>query len=130
MRHARLVVDLETHKAEGKEGQRPDFRADIVDRVGWLEDGAETAKWARCFCSLKFAPKIYLMHNAMYDLGLIAGQTEMAPGLKAGFLRSVILDDTLALAYCQGEEDLSLKGLMQKYLGVNTDTYPYARIGE
>jgi len=35
-----LTVDLETIVPSGK----PDFRVDEVERVGWLEEGAETAK--------------------------------------------------------------------------------------
>ena len=61
-----LTVDLETQTPTGK----PDFRVDVVERVGWLEEGASTAKWAKCFCPLPHADT-YLMHNAMYDLGII-----------------------------------------------------------
>ena len=106
-----LTVDLETHKAEGEEGQKPDFRTDLLERVGWLEEGAETAKWAGCWCPL---PKhdTWLCHNGSYDAG-IAYREGLRPQI----------EDTLALAYCQGEEDLSLKGLAQKYLGVQTVSY-------
>jgi hypothetical protein len=114
-----LTVDLETHKAPGEEKLNPDFRTDIVDRVGWLEEGAETAQWSKCFCLLPGPNGPYLMHNALYDLGIMARQTVNL----SGFLRAVEIEDTIALAYCQGEEDLSLKGLMQKYLGVQTVTY-------
>jgi len=74
------------------------------------------------------------MHNAMYDLGIMArGFTEkpfppeyhLKPQTQThrGWLQGVGVEDTLALAYCQGEEDLSLKGLAQKYLGVQTVSY-------
>src|SRR3989304_6506557 len=107
-----LVVDLETIVPSGK----PDFRVDEVERVGWLEEGAETAKWSRCWCPLRsYDEQTYLMHNAMYDLGIMARNYNMSP--INWFLKEVQVDDTLALAYCQGGEDLSLKGLAQKYLG-------------
>src|SRR3972149_10456557 len=107
-----LTVDLETHKAEGEEGQKPDFRTDVTERVGWLEEGVETAKWAKCWCPL---PKYdtWLCHNASYDAGIA-----YRAGIKPGEIQ-----DTLALAYCQGEDDLALKGLAQKYLGVQTVSY-------
>src|SRR3989304_3355638 len=114
-----LTVDLETAVPSGK----PDFRVDEVERVGWLEEGAETAKWAQCWCPLidlgARQHYHYLMHNAMYDAGIIARAYKGS----SDWLHHININDTLALAYCQGEEDLSLKGLAQKYLGVQTVSY-------
>lgn len=112
-----LVIDFETSTPTGK----PDFRVDVLERAGWLESGAEVAKWSSCLCPLPNTP--YLTgHNLMYDLGILWR-------LRPSPLQRYDIHDTLALAYGQGEEDLSLKGLMQKYLKVNTDTFPYQRIG-
>src|SRR3990172_1951035 len=105
-----LVVDLETTTPSGK----PDFRVDVVERGGWLEEGAETAKWAGCFCPMP-VPNTVLMHNAMYDLGIIRRYSASCWWPE--------VHDTLALAYALGEQDLSLKGLGQKYLGVQTVTH-------
>src|SRR3990167_9348276 len=110
-----LTVDLETLTPTSK----PDFRVDVVERVGWLEEGAKTAKWARCFCPMPY-PDIFLMHNAMYDLGIVV-RYPWFDAIRGHTIFEV--HDTLALAYCQGEEDLSLKGLGQKYLGVQTVTH-------
>ena len=110
-----LVVDLETQTPTGK----PDFREDIVERVGWLEEGAKTAKWAGCVCPLAgvwYNHKSVLMHNAMYDFGILHR-------LQRWDLHDMGVHDTLALAYALGEQDLSLKGLGQKYLGVQTVTH-------
>src|SRR3990167_6244607 len=110
-----LTVDLETQTPTGK----PDFRVDEVERVGWLEEGAETAKWAGCFCPMPY-PDIFLMHNAMYDLGIVV-RYPWFDAIRGHTIFEV--HDTLALAYALGEQDLSLKGLGQKYLGVQTVTH-------
>ena len=102
-----LTVDLETLTPT----DRPDFRVDVLERVGWLEEGASTAKWAKCWCPIPEYDE-WLCHNAMYDAG-IAKRAGLYPDVQ----------DTMALAYSLGEQDLSLKGLGQKYLGVQTVTH-------
>lgn len=114
-----LIVDLETHKAPGEEGQRPDFRTDITDQVGWLPLDGDVAKWAECFCSVTDFPWSYLCHSASYDVGIMVRHLPL-PELRAQFLRNVDIHDTLALAYAQGKQDLSLKGLGASELGVVT----------
>ena len=114
-----LIVDLETTTP----GPKPDFRVDTVTQVGWLPLDGDVAKWAECFCPLP-GPGLhgsYLMHNAPYDLGIMARQTDNL----TGFLRAAKVHDTLALAYAQGKQDLSLKGLGASELGVVT--VPYAQ---
>src|SRR3989304_10388737 len=65
-----------------------------------------------------------LMHNAMYDLGIMWRDLRQIPeGVDRHWLHRVKIEDTLALAYALGEQDLSLKGLGQKYLGVQTVTH-------
>ena len=112
-----LVVDLETTTP----GPKPDFHVDTVTQVGWLPLDGDVAKWAECFCPMTHADE-YVMHNGMYDLGI----------MRRYFGTSGIgVHDTLALAYSQGKQDLSLKGLGASELGVVT--VPYAQrhlIGE
>lgn len=119
-----LTVDLETRKPDGfkpakKGDEKPDFRIDIVERVGWLEDDNETAQWSRCFCPIPIRDD-WLTHGGIYDIGCAAREFEPDIG---PWLRGLDLHDTLAAAYCNGEEDLSLKGLAQKLLGVQTVTW-------
>jgi hypothetical protein len=56
----------------------------------------------------------------MYDLGIIVREAWNEPG---GWLRDIKIHDTLALAYAQGKQDLSLKGLGASELGVTTVPY-------
>ncbi len=120
-----LVVDLETVQPDGG---KPDFRTAEVTQVGWLPLDGDVAKWAECFCPMKDAyPGEFVMHNAMYDAGLLyrTNWGSIKPWLP------LHLHDTLALAYSQGKQDLSLKGLGASELGVVT--VPYAQrhlIGE
>ncbi len=125
-----LIVDLETTTP----GTKPDFRVDTVTQVGWLPLDGDVAKWAECMCplpKLTFPGDTLVMHNAMYDLGLMAqGFTEkpatptynLYPQTKndRSWLEGVGVHDTLALAYSQGKQDLSLKGLGASELGVVT----------
>ncbi|KKN47950.1 hypothetical protein LCGC14_0657640 [marine sediment metagenome] len=119
----RLTIDLETHKPEGfvakkKKDERPDFRIDEVDRFGWLADGADTAYWSEDACPMPMDIREYRYHNGVYDHGILHRLDPI------NFpLHNIDIEDTMALAYSLGEEDLSLKGLMQKHLGVNTVTY-------
>lgn len=115
-----LVVDLETTTP----GKKPDFRHDTVTQVGWLPLDGDVAKWAECFCPLPQFRTV-ACHNAMYDVGIMHRRF---PALRR---RSLRVHDTLALAYSQGKQDLSLKGLGASELGVTT--VPYAQrhlIGE
>ena len=120
-----LIVDLETTTP----GPKPDFRVDTVTQVGWLPLDGDVAKWAECFCPMRLkviggAGNSWAAHNAMYDFGImhrVYGPID----------REVDIHDTLALAYAQGKQDLSLKGLGASELGVVT--VPYAQrhlIGE
>ena len=121
MPNTSLIVDLETTGP----GPKPDFRVDEVTQVGWLPLDGDVAKWAKCFCPLPpFNPII--CHNASYDVGVMARQATFYPVSDPGvFLRHVSIHDTLALAYTQGKQDLSLKGLGASELGVVT--VPYAQ---
>ena len=128
----RLTIDLETHKPEGfvakkKKDERPDFRIDEVDRFGWLADDSDMAYWSEDICPLPVGEadlvsreviRAYRFHNGPYDYGILH---RLAP--EAFPLHGIDIEDTMALAYVNGEDDLSLKGLMQKHLGVNTVTY-------
>ncbi|KKL49825.1 hypothetical protein LCGC14_2311630, partial [marine sediment metagenome] len=120
-----LIVDLETTTP----GPKPDMRVDTVTQVGWLPLDGDVAKWAGCFCALggsymRGTP--FVMHSAMYDLGLLVRAAFDGDPLGwAEFLRDVEVHDTLALAYAQGKQDLSLKGLGASELGVVT--VPYAQ---
>ena len=114
-----LVVDLETTTP----GKKPDFRVDTVTQVGWLPLDGAVAKWAGCFCSMPDFTTV-VCHNAMYDLGLMSR-------VQTTEHKTPKVHDTLALAYSQGKQDLSLKGLGASELGVTT--VPYAQrhlIGE
>ncbi len=114
-----LIVDLETITP----GPKPDFRVDSVTQVGWLPLDGDVAKWAECFCPLpEFDPIV--CHSASYDVGIMARQATFQRDQRA-FLRHVNIHDTLALAYAQGKQDLSLKGLGASELGVVT--VPYAQ---
>ncbi len=99
-----LIVDLETTTP----GPKPDFRVDSVTQVGWLPLDGDVAQWAECFCNLPPSDPI-VCHHAMYDVGLMFH-----------FRRPSEIHDTLALAYAQGKQDLSLKGLGASELGVVT----------
>ena len=115
-----LVVDLETTTP----GPKPDFRVDTITQVGWLPLDGDVAKWAGCWCRLPPVDTV-ACHHGMYDVGLMTRKF----GFK--FLRRIKIHDTLALAYAQGKQDLSLKGLGASELGVVT--VPYAQrhlIGE
>lgn len=119
----RLTIDLETHKPEGfvakkKKDERPDFRIDEVDRFGWLVDGEPTAYWSEDACPMPMDLRQFRYHNGTYDHGILHRLDPI------NFpLHGIDIEDTMALAYSLGEEDLSLKGLGQKHLGVNTVTY-------
>lgn len=119
-----LIVDLETTTP----GKKPDFRVDTITQVGWLPLDGDVAKWAGCECPLPLFLTV-ACHNAMYDVGIMyrpMGMMTTSPRL-----RDLEVHDTLALAYCQGKQDLSLKGLGASELGVTT--VPYAQrhlIGE
>ncbi len=123
-----LVVDLET----ATPGPKPDMRVDSVTQVGWLPLDGDVAKWAECLCPLPEC-SVIVCHNASYDVGILArlrGEGLDDPYSKA-WLRNLDIHDTLALAYAQGKQDLSLKGLGASELGVVT--VPYAQrhlIGE
>ncbi|KKK77561.1 hypothetical protein LCGC14_2852350, partial [marine sediment metagenome] len=117
-----LIVDLETTTP----GPKPDFRVDTVTQVGWLPLDGDVAKWAECMCPLPDWNTI-VCHNASYDVGLMYRDK----GLRTKWLQVADIHDTLALAYAQGKQDLSLKGLGASELGVVT--VPYAQrhlIGE
>ena len=129
----RLTIDLETHKPEGfvakkKKDERPDFRIDEVDRFGWLADDEDVAYWSEDGCPIRTAvvrsdiggadQLKFRYHNGVYDHGILHRLDPVAFPL-----HGIDIEDTMALAYSLGEEDLSLKGLMQKHLGVNTVTY-------
>lgn len=105
-----LVVDLETTTP----GPKPDMRVDEVTQVGWLPLDGDVAKWAECFCPLPEFDTI-ICHNASYDVGIMSRERQV----------SFEVHDTLALAYAQGKQDLSLKGLGASELGVVT--VPYAQ---
>ena len=111
-----LIVDLETTTP----GPKPDFRQDVVTQVGWLPLDGDVAQWAECFCPMpKFDPII--CHSASYDVGTMARVCTFYPIADPEvFLRHVKIHDTLALAYAQGKQDLSLKGLGASELGVVT----------
>ena len=97
-----LIIDLETTTP----GPRPDFRYDEITQVGWLPLDGDMAYWAECICPLPpFDPII--CHNAMYDVGILARVATFAQDRRA-FLRHIRVEDTMALAYCAGAEDLSL----------------------
>ena len=116
-----LIVDLETTTP----GPKPDFRVDTVTQVGWLPLDGDVAQWAECFCNLPpFAPfDVLAGHFTMYDAGIMARVAHT--GMMGDWLRDLNLHDTLALAYAQGKQDLSLKGLGASELGVVT--VPYAQ---
>ena len=84
---------------------------DTVTQVGWLPLDGDVAKWAECFCPLpSFDPIV--CHNASYDVGIMARVCTFYPIADPEvFLRRIKIHDTLALAYAQGKQDLSLKGL-------------------
>ena len=108
-----LIVDLETTTP----GPKPDFRVDTVTQVGWLPLDGDVAKWAGCLCPLPDLGTV-VCHNAMYDLGIL--YRKWAPGSPSPWPE---IHDTLALAYTQGKQDLSLKGLGASELGVVTVPY-------
>ena len=123
-----LIVDLETTTP----GPKPDFRVDTVTQVGWLPLDGDVAKWAECLCPLPSYDPI-ICHNAMYDVGILGRPPKGVPSriVDRSFLLHLDIHDTLALAYAQGKQDLSLKGLGASELGVVT--VPYAQrhlIGE
>jgi hypothetical protein len=110
-----LIVDLETTTP----GPKPDFRVDEVTQVGWLPLDGDVAQWAECTCCLpSFNPIV--CHNAMYDAGILHRD---GGGSDSTWLRWIKVHDTLALAYAQGKQDLSLKGLGASELGVVTVPY-------
>ncbi len=109
-----LIVDLETTTP----GPKPDFRVDTVTQVGWLPLDGDVAQWAECLCPLP-PYHILVCHNAMYDLGIMYRTREVE--LEDAEWPEV--HDTLALAYAQGKQDLSLKGLGASELGVVTVPY-------
>ena len=116
---APLIVDLETTTP----GPKPDFRVDTVTQVGWLPLDGDVAQWAECWCPLPEFDTV-VCHNASYDMGIWLREW-------AGEWKWPTIHDTLALAYAQGKQDLSLKGLGASELGVVT--VPYAQrhlIGE
>ena len=128
MSNTPLIVDLETTTP----GPKPDFRVDEVTQVGWLPLDGDVAQWAGCLCPLPEHSTL-VCHNASYDVGILArlrGEGLDDPYSKV-WLRNLDIHDTLALAYTQGKQDLSLKGLGASELGVVT--VPYAQrhlIGE
>ncbi|KKL78391.1 hypothetical protein LCGC14_2025300, partial [marine sediment metagenome] len=109
-----LIVDLETQTP----GPKPDFRVDTVTQVGWLPLDGDVAKWAECDCPLPEFNTI-VCHNAMYDLGLLYRGDDIRDAPR-NWLQGLEVHDTLALAYAQGKQDLSLKGLGASELGVVT----------
>ncbi len=123
MSNTSLVVDLETVTP----GPKPDFRIDSVTQVGWLPLDGDVAQWAECTCRLaeiwhQYTP--FVMHSAMYDLGLVVrGACDGDPIGWGEFLHNIEVHDTLALAYAQGKQDLSLKGLGASELGMVTVPY-------
>ena len=114
-----LVVDLETQTP----GAKPDFRVDTVTQVGWLPLDGDVAKWAECWCPMPEFNTI-ACHSASYDVGLMVQGIHSADRLP--YLQGLAIHDTLALAYAQGKQDLSLKGLGASELGVVT--VPYANV--
>ena len=110
-----LIVDLETTTP----GPKPDMRVDEVTQVGWLPLDGDVAKWAECLCPLpEFDPIV--CHNASYDVGILGRPSPL--NYNRDFLRHVNIHDTLALAYAQGKQDLSLKGLGASELALSTRT--------
>jgi hypothetical protein len=119
-----LVVDLETTTP----GAKPDFRVDSVTQVGWLPLDGDVAQWAECMCPMPEFDTI-VCHSASYDVGLMVQGIHSED--RRPYLQGLDIHDTLALAYSQGKQDLSLKGLGASELGVVT--VPYAQrhlIGE
>ncbi|KKL90780.1 hypothetical protein LCGC14_1901290, partial [marine sediment metagenome] len=115
-----LIVDLETTTP----GPKPDFRVDSVTQVGWLPLDGDGARWAECMCPLPpFDPIV--CHNAMYDVGILWREHHSNCNriAKARWVGNLDIHDTLALAYAQGKQDLSLKGLGASELGVVTVPY-------
>lgn len=126
-----LIVDLETTTP----GPKPDMRVDVVTQVGWLPLDGDVAQWAECLCPLPAigTGNILTCHHAMYDAGILARHRIKfaSPPHPIPWLLNLEVHDTLALAYAQGKQDLSLKGLGASELGVVT--VPYAQrhlIGE
>jgi len=125
-----LVVDLETTTP----GPKPDMRVDEVTQVGWLPLDGDVAQWAECLCPLPEHSTI-VCHNASYDVGILHREWSRVKGtinnpvhfgvLSRRRLQGFDVHDTLALAYAQGKQDLSLKGLGASELGVTT--VPYAQ---
>ena len=113
-----LIVDLETVQPDGG---KPDFRTAQVTQVGWLPLDGDVAQWAECFCNLANLD-LLVCHHGMYDVGLIVREA-ITRKYQRLFLSRVELHDTLALAYAQGKQDLSLKGLGASELGVVTVPY-------
>ena len=112
-----LIVDLETTTP----GPKPDFRVDTVTQVGWLPLDGDVAQWAECLCPLPELDTDYLggsvvCHSASYDIGILYRLLGRTPR----WLNRLDIHDTLALAYAQGKQDLSLKGLGASELGVVT----------
>ena len=121
-----LIVDLETTTP----GPKPDFRVDEVTQVGWLPLNGDVAKWAECWCPMPDFDSV-VCHNSMYDVGLMYQVWLDKVGTPRAIFQRLDVHDTLALAYAQGKQDLSLKGLGASELGVVT--VPYAQrhlIGE
>ena len=113
-----LIVDLETTTP----GPKPDFRVDSVAQVGWLRLEEDVAKWAECWCPMPDFDSV-ACHNAMYDVGLMYRAWLDKVGNPRVIFQGLDVHDTLALAYAQGKQDLSLKGLGASELGVVTVPY-------
>lgn len=105
-------IDVET---EGT----PDPRTATITEWSALQAGSESALLnfdrARGF---PYRPDTAVFHNAMYDYPLLLRHDPSWGNV-------VDIHDTMLLAYCQGYEDLSLKGLSNQLFGVKV--YDYAQ---
>lgn len=116
-----MVVDCETETP----GKKPDPRVDKLTQVGYLMLDGEEA-FLDLQASAAAAPvyaqagQRFIFHGGLYDV----------PVLRRYGWKINEVEDTLAMAYSLGEQDLSLKGLGQEKLGVHTVTYKQAAHGD
>lgn len=108
-------IDVET---EGK----PDPRTATITEWSALQKGSDRAllNFDRSH-GLPSRPNTTVFHNAMYDYPLLLRQDPR-------WAEVTDIHDTMLLAYCQGYEDLSLKGLSNQLFGVKV--YDYHQRGE
>jgi len=113
-RSGRIYLDIET---EGS----TDIQTALIHEWAYTSDESEEATLCFDRSVLPPRPDSVVFHNAMFDYPILCRQDPAWYGVTD-------IHDSMVLAYTQGYEDLSLKGLSNQLFGVKV--YDYSQRGE